>query len=299
MDRVSKKLEVIGVRSIGESSEIWISNPKSDEKIVYLVYSVDTQEWLQIPSVIEGKSTPVKNIHISNDGQSIWGVSINDGEILYAVFDDASKRFVEQYAQAIPPDWTLNEKSQRNNVFEYTKTLWDVNDTLWIFSGNDAIYNFDPIGMQLNRLTSLEGYEYLGDLVYDQKDNIFFDIYHSKQSIMQYTISTTQLKEVPPPNMPVSAVSLVDSLGNLWLRDGYGWRTPEGAWQKFHPNPMNYWWHLDFLDEWAYYAPPDPVFQTSDGRIWFVIYRSEEWKTLRSGIALVRSKYKGGLLVYK
>lgn len=283
---VSGKLEVVAVRSKDSNLEIWVSNPRSRKNFVYLIYSVNTQEWLQIPIVDTSNPSTIDNVHISND-QSVWRITINDGKLYFSVFDDISKHFVENYSQAIPSTWGLNNKSRTNSAFENIQTIWDANDIFWIFSGNDTIYNFDPAKVQFNRLTSLEGTEYIDTLTYDLKETIFIDFTYidGEPGVMQYNISEDHLEEVSLPNWLVSSISLVDSQGNLWLRNGYGWRTPDEKWKRFHPNPINYWWHQDFLDDWRYHSLPDPVMQTSDGRIWFVIYRSEEWKTLRSGIA--------------
>ncbi|MCA9936929.1 MAG: hypothetical protein H6662_03620 [Ardenticatenaceae bacterium] len=283
-NHIGKKLEVIAVRQNGDDLEIWVSNPSSDEDFIYLVYLVNTQEWTQVSPEVESKFAPLESLHISN-GNSVWKISILNGEIVFSVFNDDSKHFVEQHVVAIPSEWGLNMKSRTNNVFDNIQTMWDVNDIFWIFSSDDAIYSFDLVDLQLNRFTSLEGYVGIGDLVYDLEDRVFFDVYSGKQGVWQYDLFTDYLAILPLSNMPVSTVSLVDSEGNLWLRNSYGWRTAQGKWQRFYPKPISYWWHFDFLDDWVYYLPPNPVQQTSDGRIWFVIYRSEEWKTLRSGIA--------------
>jgi len=99
--RVSSKLEVVAIRSIGNNLEIWVSNPRSRENFVYLIYSVNTQEWVQIPLADTNNSPPIESLHVSK-GQSVWRISIFDGNIVYFVFDDISKRFVEHYAEAIP-----------------------------------------------------------------------------------------------------------------------------------------------------------------------------------------------------
>ncbi|WP_420631656.1 hypothetical protein [Candidatus Leptofilum sp.] len=285
--RVSGKLEVETVRHNNGNREIWVSNPRSDKGFVYLVYFEGAKEWLQIQMEFKGWFYPEESLHISREN-SVWKIRIFDGQILLFVFDDDSKRFIEQQVVTIPPEWRLKTKSLRRNVFDNIQTLWDENDTLWIFSSNDAVYNFDPATQQLNRLASLEGYATFSDLASDFKNEVFFDAYDDQTvsgTVLQYNISTNELAEVSLSKMPGSSVSLVDLNGNFWLGNSYGYRTPEGNWKRLNPNPINFWWHMDFLDDWRYYVPPTPVQQTSDGRIWFVINRSQEWNTLRSGIA--------------
>lgn len=295
--RVSRKLEVEAVRQNGENREIWVSNPRSDEGSVYLTYFEDVQEWIQIPSQFEDDFSPVESLHISSEG-SVWKVSLLSGQIVFSVFDDLSKRFVEQDRVTIP-FWQLNTKSRTYDVFDNVKTFWDENDIFWIFSSNDAVYNFDPATQQLNRLASLEEYETLTDLAYDQNNEVFFSAYVPGgqtvlRATLQYNLSTNELADISPSKMPTSYVSLVDLEGNLWLGNSYGYRTPKGNWTRIHPEPIKFWWHMDFLDDWRYYVPPRPVQQTSDGRIWFVINRSQEWKTLRSGIAWFDPNTKEG-----
>ncbi|MCB8937644.1 MAG: hypothetical protein H6655_04460 [Ardenticatenaceae bacterium] len=294
--RISGKLEVEAVRLNNGNREIWVSNSRSDKGFVYLVYFEGTKEWLQIPSEFKGWFYPEESLHISRE-MSVWKVRIFDGQILFFVFDDDSKRFIEQQAVTIPPEWRLKTKSLRRNVFDNIQTLWDKNDTFWIFSSGDAVYNFDPATQQLNRLASLEGYATFGDLASDFKNEVFFDADDAQTisgTVLQYKISTNQLAEVSLSKMPGSYVSLVDLEGNLWLGNSYGYRTPKGNWTRIHPEPIKFWWHMDFLDDWRYYVPPHPVQQTSDGRIWFVINRSQEWKTLRSGIAWFDPNTKEG-----
>lgn len=101
---VSGKLEVVAVRSKDSNLEIWVSNPRSRKNFVYLIYSVNTQEWLQIPVVDTSNPSTIDNVHISND-QSVWRITINDGKLYFSVFDDISKHFVENYSQAIPSSW--------------------------------------------------------------------------------------------------------------------------------------------------------------------------------------------------
>ena len=293
--RVSRKLEVEAVRQNGENREIWVSNSRSDEGFVYLVYFEDVQEWIQIPSQFEDDFSPVESLHISSEG-NVWKVSLLSGQIIFSVFDDLSKRFVEQ-DRVTMPYWQLNMKSRVYDSVDNIQTLWDENDTFWIFSSNDAVYNFDPSTQELNRFASLEGYKTLGDLAFDFKNEVFFNAYGGQTVLrpaLQYDLSTNELSEVSLSKMPTSSVSLVDSEGNLWLGNSYGYRTPDGNWQRVHPNPINFWWHYDFLDDWVAYVPPHPVQQTSDGRIWFVINRSQEWKTLRSGIAWFNPNTKEG-----
>lgn len=284
----SNQLEVTVLRTVAGSPEIWLSKPPSNQVDSFLVYQPDVQKWQIIPSQIANSKTTVESIHVSRD-QSIWGISLEmnphdylTSRIVFSIFDDASKRFVERYTQEIPSDWSLSTKSEEYMITELGPVLWDPNEIFWIFSGGDAIYTFDPLHQQLKRHSSLEEYRTPSDLVHDPNRHIFF---HTLGATYQYTIATEKITEIDTPNETLLGIKLVDHAGNLWMNDGYGWQAPEGEWQTLHPDPINYWWYQDVGAYWRYYSPPDPFFESSDGRIWFRAYRSNEGNTLRSGMA--------------
>jgi hypothetical protein len=64
-----------------------------------------------------------------------------------------------------------------------------------------------------------------------------------------------------------------------------GWRTALGKWVKFNPYMNEYMLMNEIQGLSRFYLPPRIVYESSDGRLWFILDRTEEWKTLRSGIA--------------
>ncbi|MCI0578174.1 MAG: hypothetical protein L0332_31460 [Chloroflexi bacterium] len=245
------RFEVVAIRPVGKNFEVWLSDSAKNGNDFFLVYRPDLQEWQQIVPQIPNSSTKVERLY-AYKGQSIWGISLevnpNFAEasgIVFTIFDDVSKSFVVQHTQKFLQQWKLRTKSQDGTVAELGEIVLDSNGIFWIFSASDAIYSFDPVNQQAERHASLAEYNSLFDLIYDPNGRLFFYDYDGGVgSVFQYTISTNNIAKIPPPHNTFYSGSLLDHAGNLWLRDGYGWRTPEGVWQRLHPDPIKYWWYL-------------------------------------------------------
>ncbi|WP_420631777.1 hypothetical protein [Candidatus Leptofilum sp.] len=287
------RFEVIATRHANGNHEIWFTNFRIDvgQDIILLLYLTGQQKWLQIDPKIEGSSTIVERVFISDD-QLVWGVGLRAGRFVISLFEDGTGNFVEQQVIEIPAAWNLFADSFNHNLSDFSGALWTPDGKFWIFSAGDAIYSIDPFTEQISMHNSLEEYTSISSVQLNPMGGFIINGFGRTG---YFSFSKDKLTEIDlPENEYYQGISFVDNSGNFWLTDGYGWRKPDGNWHRLHPDPLIWRWQTVALNNWRFYSPPDPFMETSDGRIWFRIYRSNQWKTLRSGIAWFEPVTKEG-----
>lgn len=290
--------EVVAIRFIGNNQEIWISSNVQDvvdystkRNDSFLRCHLDTQTWDEIQAQIENTEISVENIYKSNDN-SVWGLSLigdpnvfQSRKVIYSVYNENLHLFEEMAILELPDEGSRHDELN-NSVTQADEIILDPQDKFWLLTGEDIIYSFDPINQKLKSYGSLENMGDIHDLLYAPDGSLYFSTSKSgKGAVFQFIPTTGEIISIDLPYGSLFSARLIDHTGSIWLNDAYASLGSDKTWQELQPNPMRYWWDQEISDYWRYYSPPDPFFESSDGRIWFRIDRSNNWKNLRSGIA--------------
>lgn len=246
---------VLKSRILDNQQEIWIGGYRGASRALY-VYHVDSHEWDVIFKPIEKLFTP-------QDG-TLWGQS---------PFHPFLYRFNELIRDFEPVDIVPDNRYS-------PKIILDENDVFWIFMSYDGIYRYNPVNnFEISeRVITLPDY-WIREAVLSPDGSIFYEIDSDKGkytfsapegSLHQFTPQENVIVDLQLPSDPIPLFwgLLVDHLGQLWLGSS-AYRDTNEVWHIIHPDAE---WYM----EYAYsgnltyiWAPPEPILESSDGRLWF------------------------------
>jgi hypothetical protein len=219
-------------------------------------------------------------------------VNLN-GEPVLSRYNEISNSFEYDSNTTVTPNGQLDAGGSIIQYPEFTLILLDSNDVFWFFANKDAIYSYQPDTQRIIKHVSLADYGEILHATISSDGSIYFrnrtfqeGLELEDGQIYQYfpAIEAIEPVHLPGGKWPKARNILADSQGRLWL-GVYGWKEPDGTWITFHPKMKAFLFLNRNLPLWRYYTPPSVLTQSSDGRLWFLIPRSSQWKTLRSGLA--------------
>lgn len=299
----SKNYRIAAIRSVSGGVEIWAQPYRPSE-----VYSTDdhtkdfwvfkTHEkiWHKVHSQLDGSDIFVDQLFVLKDG-SIWGRNVwkktenHNGSPVLSRYDETINQFKPITDTSQIPNGKVNIQRNSTQWPEWNSIILDSKDIFWIFVNEDKIFSYDPSINEVKRHASLAKFPKIMQLDLATDGSILFRVLTTEYTlhdgqIFRYIPKTDEIKPIILPQEPWPAPNsiLIDQLGRLWL-GVFGWQEPTGEWKPLHPKiddfiPLNRDSSL-----WQYYQPPSVFMESSDGRMWFSIPRSDEWKTFRSGIA--------------
>jgi len=304
----NERYKIAATRSFNNTVQIWLQpveqvgvyEESGENKRNYLIYDTGLKRWINVPASIEKTNIFVDRIFIGSDGKvwgrNVWNYPANIAEIpALSRFNEINHRFeFESITSQIPNGLFDSKDKSHTPIPNWNEVLLDANNVFWIFAHQDAIYSYDPDNQSVIRHVSLEEFSVVRDLALAPDGTIYFrnldirteGVYLKKGQIYQYFPRSEEIKaiQLPKERWPAANSILVDKSGRLWL-GVFGWKNPNGEWNAFHPQMDAFIQLNKYLPLWKYYQPPTLIMESSDGKLWFAIPRSEEWKTLRSGIA--------------
>jgi hypothetical protein len=294
---------IAAVRSMEGEIEIWtqLYDPSeiysaNDSRDGFWVYKVIEDSWQRVPSEIEGGNIFVDQLFVTDDG-GIWGRNVwardrnLNGSPLLSLYNDTSNKFVPVSGTADIPNGLIDSRPGHTQWPEWDVILLDPSNTFWIFVAQDRIYHYDPSNSIVTRYSSLAEISRIAQVTSSPDGSMYFraqtdDLILRDGQIFHFSPKTDEIKPIllPQQRWPSTGSILVDHTNKLWL-GVFGWQDSDGNWETLHPQ-MEKFLRLNRDNAlWRYYQPPSILMESSDGRLWFGIPRSEEWRTLRSGLA--------------
>ncbi|MCP4361714.1 MAG: hypothetical protein GY796_27190 [Chloroflexi bacterium] len=252
--------ELLGVRSLNQHTDVWVigSYPIGDGRI-FLVFQSDTQEWRQA---------------------SVQEYDELKEEILYGWHEVSTAAIL------------------KIRTSHWDEVLLDSRGIFWGFENDDAVYSYNPSTDITERFSSLKGLGTINHVSLAPDDSIFFSYSGDAKGISgisQFLPITDEIKNIKLPiGSFFGGFFLVDSKGNLWLKDAYGWRASNENWHIMHPEPLKYWWNQEYDAAWRHYNLPVPIMESSDGRIWFQVEKSSNIKNYQTGLAWLNPQTNEG-----
>lgn len=277
-------------------TQLWIldtyatfyNNPSFFETEFIQVYEVETDKWSVVPTAIEGTSLRVSSLLTYRD-EIVLGVlssaNPNDGpnRLVLARYDLKEARFKVMQESLLPQ----KDNDNRRQVF----ALSNETNGVWIIRENDSIYFFDINKQELMELASIKEIEIIKSAQLVNNNQIYFLTYswsdNSQKQVYYFDIESLMMHAVDLPEKALSNSRgiYVDSDNVLWV-GVFGNLQQNGDWTDFHPNINRFIRYSKRFDHfWTFYQPPIPVFESSDGKLWFVMEKLPDPPTLLSGIA--------------
>ena len=214
-----------------------------------------------------------------------------NGSPVLSRYDNSTNRFEPIPATSLIPNGIVDTQRNTTQSPEWDAILLDSSSVFWFFVYKDGIFSYDANTNEVRRHTSLVDFPKITQLTLATDGSIFFRVQTAEYTlrdgqIYRYTPKTNEIKPIPLPRKrwPAANSIFADHTGRLWL-GALGWQETNGEWKSLHPQPDKLIRLNRDLPLWIYYRPPSVFMESSDGRMWFSIPRSEEWRTLRSGIA--------------
>lgn len=140
--------EVEAVLNTHSGAEVWLTFSDSGIKNQFLVFNPELQEWVEISSAVKNTLSTVDVLSVSNE-QSVRGLSISPRQIIISEFNRIENAFLVRQVISLE---SLNLKSSLTSE----KILITPEETVWILSGGDAIFRFEPDLQEMTRLTPLK-----------------------------------------------------------------------------------------------------------------------------------------------
>lgn len=294
---------IAAIRSSPGKVEIWAQpyQPSGiysadDQVNDFWVFKTNEQTWYKISSQVEGSHFFVDKLFITIDG-SVWGrnvwektENVSNSPVL-SRYNDTTNRFEPIPDTSQIPNGVTGIDRNATQWPQWDTILLDSSNIFWFFVYEDGIFSYDPVTSVVTRHASLTNFPKIAQVTLAPDGSIFIRIQTGEYTlrdgqIYRYTPKTDVIEPIALPHerWPAANSILADHTDRLWL-GAFGWQEPNGDWKLLHPQIKKFIQLNQKLPLWRYYQPPSVFMASSDGRMWFSIPRSEEWKTLRSGIA--------------
>jgi hypothetical protein len=290
-------------RMVENTTEIWLSNTlygsdfnySVSKPIYFLRYLPDAQEWTSVSAQVKHTDIYVDTLFVGPEGE-IWGRNVwaYDNPIeqppVLSKFDEAREEFVLEKRMGEIPHGCHHESTTIDELI-WDQVVLDQKGNFWIFACQDAVYRFNPESGEVNRHADISGYEMIYQPTISVDGSIFFlqNILSEKLvegHLLRFSPETGTIKEVDiqKNRWLIPNGLLIDRRGRLWL-DANGWVDPEGDWHTLNPRMRALFREIMVSDQWVYYYPPEVFFESSDGRLWFRIEKSNQGVNYRTGMA--------------
>lgn len=214
-----------------------------------------------------------------------------NGNPVLSRYNDTTNQFEPILDTSQIPNGKVDAQQNTTQWPEWDTILLDSSNIFWFFVFEDGIFSYDPSLSIVTRHVSLVNFPKIKQLTLAMDGSILFQVQTGEYTlrdgqIYRYQPKTDEVKSIllPQERWPATNSILTDHTGRLWL-GVFGWQEPNGEWKPLHPKMDEFIQLNQNLPLWQYYQPPSVSMESSDGRMWFSIPRSTEWKTLRSGIA--------------
>ena len=283
--------QLSGARMLGGNAELWVRGdgnpilaPTMDSVKKFYLFNPESMEWETVSAnVLDTKDVIVGQIFISSDG-SIWGRNVrsgmsrsNDPLPLLSKFNEETRRF--QFVPNVIELPLIIEKSS-NRVNLGIEILLSKDDVFWFFVFDDGIYSYNPSSSITTRHRDLPQIEVAKAIESSDGNLYFYRVSDSGNNIEEDTLSvfnptTGELASLAPPDefWPSFSGIALDKNGDLWL-GSVAKIMANGTWELLYPN-VEYF--FDNVQKWIpVWAPPRVLFESSDGKLWFLNYRDTD-----------------------
>ncbi|MCK4829667.1 hypothetical protein KA005_78815 [bacterium] len=275
--------DIAVVSPIIGGSKIWIKAWKipislsSDDPIdhLFVIFNTLSRDWKYIPANVYDSGAVVEKLYMANDG-NLWG--FNNWDIKSGSFDQP---FLSVFDEEADEFKLVHDSTFRHETGELSDTetpgypnsdevYLDNEGIFWIVSRHDAIYSYDPNSGIIEKHMDISDYGSISSITFSSLGYIYLDTYGETGVIYKFDTNSDKAVPIKLPKGANLHVSFIDQYNQLWLSDSYSWRDIYLKWNIMHPWPILYWYHQEISQDWRYYSPPDPFFESSDGRIWFI-----------------------------
>lgn len=274
-------VSVEATRFINGHLEIWLR--KDTSKSIsqgttheYMIYQTNTKGWKTISAQVGDTEIYVQKLFVAKDG-SIWGqnawttYSNPSGVFILSKYDEKDGGFkFEENVVSIPAAW------KDSDGYDYwSNVLIDQDGIFWIFANKDAIFSYDPLSQEMKRHLEIPDF-LVSDVALAPNQKIYitreweFPVFSIQdKEIWEFDPQKGVLKSLGVPSEPWPAYNniLVDRSGRLVL-GAVGWLNENGTWQRIYPNPLVYFWNMNWKGDYRWYTP-ELILESSDGQLWF------------------------------
>lgn len=296
-----QRLEVALARTHNGQEEIWIKGYIYDDMRLnptIIKYYPDSSDWEFVTPHIGDSEFYATELFLDSNN-AVWAKTgwerVQDRSIslnapLLSKFDENTRRFEAASGglEFSPPvEYALGEQSINYASADMAKILLDENDIFWILIGNNGIYRYDPIQQVTEKQDDLQDI-FIGPTALSSEGNIYIwagtnsggytprDFYTSTiGELLEFIPQTGELVSLGMPSTPDKlwprfSGLLSDQNGRLWL-GSVGFLEANGTWHLLHihakafmENDANFPW-----------ITPRPILESSDGRIWFSLFKDQ------------------------
>ncbi len=260
-------IEIGAVHQVNDYAVLWL-RAKQNQKTIWLAFSPETGQIRVYDGTlfIEDQEMFVSSIYISSYGD-IWGLLQRVYPLSASHYPLLAKLNLETRQFILPPDSPMSTSSTSSTI------VFD-GDIFWLFIEKDGIFRYIP---QQSRLIEIIDMPSLDRVLYTAvgiDGSIYYQtalqqppIYHlNEESIFRYDSQTDTVHAIGSPEeiWPLNRGLFVDNSGRLWI-GSIGYWTPEGNWHLLYTSVEDY----NNLPIQYHWASPEPVFESSDGKLWF------------------------------
>jgi len=274
-------VSVEAIRFINGYSEVWLKKDTSysiSQGTIheYVIYRTDAKTWKTISAQIGDTEAYVQKLFVSKDG-SVWGqnawtaYSNTSGMPVLSKYNEKEEKFeLEKNVVSIPASW------RNSGGYNYwNNVLLDQSGTFWILANKDAIFGYSPVSQEIKRYAGIPDF-IVSHASLGPDQNIYITRRWGKTvfsiqdgEIWKFDPQTGDLKNLGTPPVPWPAYNniLVDHSDRLVL-GAVGWLNKNGNWHSIYPNPLAYFWHMEWEGDYRWYTP-ELILESSDGRLWY------------------------------
>lgn len=294
-------LDVSLARVYNGQEEVWITGQVYKEmrrELFIIIYYPHSSEWEFVTPNIGDTGFYATELFLDNNN-AVWAKTawerVQDRSVslnapILSKFDESKRRF--EVARGVlefspPVENVLGEQSIYYASADMAKILLDENDIFWILIGNNGLYRYDPMQQVTERQDDLQDI-FIGPTALSSEGNIYIwagtnstgytarDFYTATiGELLEYIPQTGELVSLGMPGTPDEmwprfSGLLVDQNGRLWL-GSVGFLEDNGTWHLLHTNAEAF-----MADDANFpWITPRPILESSDGRIWFKLFKDQ------------------------
>lgn len=259
-----------------ENLQLWLTFQNKDGSRGWLIYDPQVGALYHVEDTIQYDNYLFTVVEIfRDDDQNIWGKlksSHNLGHI--EIGESISPAPLLAKFNAVEQNFEIIPETSIISATQDTSIVLDRNGIFWFFVAGDGIYRFIPSEHSTEIMVELPSLQPLTDITLETSNTIYFQtalnenkLYYLDEKSL-YAFKTENLRieslEIPSGPWPINEKILVTAEGMLWLGSN-GYRTSTGAWLLTHTNMTEY----NIAPVQFTWASPEPIYQSSDGKIWF------------------------------